>query len=278
VANSNPGKGFSKTHANFLKILPNLEAAIDRIFARTFSSRGPADGVVFHLGRLCADDFREILVLCENGYGIGGLKLLRGFYERVVTMAYISKNPSKAEEFLGYHPIHEGRELNHLKKFLAHSPPKQKRDITKIISEQDINDIEKKYKEAKRQYQEPLCRKCGTSKTQFQWSKLDILSMAEKVGLDAFYFTCYYQPLLYGHPTFSSIIKQLAKSKDAGPDAIHDPTAQRQAANLALQEAHHLMLQTLATQNEFFGLNLDDECLQDFKTYWSHVKVPIRLS
>ena len=46
--------------------------------------------------------------------------------------------------------------------------------------------------------------------------------------------TCYYLPLIYGHSSFSSIRKQLAKDKEPG-DAIHDPTAQLQAVNLALQ-------------------------------------------
>jgi hypothetical protein len=277
VKRDNNRQWFFETHADFLQILPNLENAIEKAFDRTFTSRGPTDGVVFHLGRLCVDDFYEILILCENGHGLGGMKLLRPFYERVVTMAYISRNPCKTEEFLGYLPIHQGKELNHLKRFLEYAP-EQERQVSEIFSEQEIEEIEKKYKEAQVRYQEPLCTKCGTTKTQFQWSTLDIFSMAQKVGLGAFYFTSYYLPLLYGHPSFSSIMKQLAENKDAKPSAMHDPAAQHQAVDLALQGAHNLILLTLATQNELFDLNLDNRCAQDFQTYWSHVPLLIRLT
>jgi len=254
-------KAFAETHADFLKVLPKLQATIDRVFFRTSISRGPADGVVYQLGRLCAEDFNEILLLCGNGYGIGGLKLLRGFYERVVTMAYISKNVGETDQFLGYYPIHKGKELIHLKAFLAGSS----RNINEFISEEEISDIEQKHSDAKDKYE-----------NRFQWSKLDILSMAMKVGLEGLYFTCYYLPLQYTHPTFSSITRQLMTKKDAASDAIYDPAAQRDAVNLALQGAHCLMLQTLGTQNEFFGLDINDDCLQDFTMCWSQVPLLIR--
>lgn len=270
---------FCGTHPNFIGLLSNLWVLLDKVFVRVFTSRGSADGVVFHLGRSCADDFSEIFVLCDNGYGIGGLKLLRSFYECVVTMAYIAMNPDKAEDFLGYHAIHEHKELNCLKEFLEYAPPEQRRDITTIFSEEDIKYVEKKFQETKGRYQEPLCRKCGTSRTRLQWTELDIPTMAKKVGMGAFYFTCNYLPLLYGHSTFSAIRKQLAEKKNPG-DAIRDPSAQHKAVNLALQGAHSLILQTIEIQNTFFGLALDNECsarLHDFTTFWSDLPVPMRI-
>src|SRR5712671_5104755 len=67
-----------------------------------------ADRVVFYLGRIAADDFNELLLLASNGWGFGALKILRGMYERVVTGAFISKNPSEARVFANDGPIKRG--------------------------------------------------------------------------------------------------------------------------------------------------------------------------
>jgi hypothetical protein len=36
-------------------------------------------------GRMCMEEFFEILLMCGNGYGIGAEKILRGFWEKAVT-------------------------------------------------------------------------------------------------------------------------------------------------------------------------------------------------
>lgn len=44
------GKIFSETYSAFLEILPNLIDTVNKVFSRVFESRGPADGVIYHLG------------------------------------------------------------------------------------------------------------------------------------------------------------------------------------------------------------------------------------
>lgn len=128
------GKIFSETYPSFLEKLPNLVDSMNKVFTIIFDSRGPADNIVNRLGRICADeDFCEILLLCQNGYGFGGLKLLRGFYERIVTMAYISKNPNEAEAFISYNAIHEWKELSHAKDAGG--------DVSKYMSKSEIEDM-----------------------------------------------------------------------------------------------------------------------------------------
>jgi hypothetical protein len=61
---------------------------------------GPEDRTVFVLGRLCMEDFFEIIQLAGNGYGFGALKLVRSLYERAVTMAFLSGQPLRG----GYVP------------------------------------------------------------------------------------------------------------------------------------------------------------------------------
>ena len=90
-----------------------LTSTLTKIFIRKAALNSPADRVVFHLGRLCVEDFNEIFFLSGNGYGIGGLKILRGLYERAVSLGYIADNPNQAEPFLEYHHIQKGKMINH---------------------------------------------------------------------------------------------------------------------------------------------------------------------
>ncbi|MDA2926548.1 hypothetical protein MYX78_04830 [Acidobacteria bacterium AH-259-G07] len=75
---------FKERHGLFFERFHHLGSTLDKIFIRELSGPEPVDKVVFYLGRVCCEDFMEILLLCSNGYGIGGLKLLRGMYERTV--------------------------------------------------------------------------------------------------------------------------------------------------------------------------------------------------
>lgn len=59
--------------------------------------------MIFYLGRLCAEEFNEILLLAGNGYGIGAFKLLRGMYERSVTAYRLHLHPELIDDFLEYY-------------------------------------------------------------------------------------------------------------------------------------------------------------------------------
>ncbi len=76
-------EAFVESHRLFFERFLNLQAALNIAFRREETTSGLADMVVFFLGRLCVEDFTEILLLCGNGYGMGAMKLLRGMYERV---------------------------------------------------------------------------------------------------------------------------------------------------------------------------------------------------
>ncbi|MGB9122955.1 MAG: hypothetical protein WCE73_20235, partial [Candidatus Angelobacter sp.] len=80
---------FSKRHQLFAERFKNIKTALASAFKRTLESNSPADRVLFGLGRLCVEDFNEILVLSANGYGFGAVKLIRGMFERLVTASYL---------------------------------------------------------------------------------------------------------------------------------------------------------------------------------------------
>jgi hypothetical protein len=262
------GRVFSETYSVFLEKLPKLNDTLNKVFIRVFDSRVPADGVVYHLGRLCVEDFLEILLLCQNGFGFGGLKLLRGLYERTVTMAYIAKNPSEAKTFIDYHHIHRRKELNHAKEAGV--------DITKHISENVIEDIKRKWDSTKDKYKVEICKKCKTTRIHFSWSNLDLASMAKKVDLgNLFYLKCYYQPTMHEHASLYSIIERIKDGKEIGiSDLIFDESAQREQIPITLSYTHTLVLYNLAVQNEFFSLKLDEELkdrLDDYMVCWNNV-------
>jgi uncharacterized protein DUF5677 len=133
-------KAFLHRHEAFLRECSELYALLTKVFIRSLAGaraehqmegigeglpltggeetavqdRRMADTVVFCLGRAAADDLGELLILCGNGRGIGAYKILRGMYERVVTAAFIAKNPSEARLFLSYSFIQREKLWNRL--------------------------------------------------------------------------------------------------------------------------------------------------------------------
>lgn len=197
---------------------------------------------------------------------LGGMKLLRGLYERAVTLGYIAKNPEKATAFLEYHHVHVGKQFNHAARFL---------DMKEYFSSDMIEQINKSYQEAKLKYQEVTCKKCGTSKTRFSWSELDLPGMAKEAGLDGLYRECYYEPTLQAHSTVSSLFARL--SIDDNGLLIFNGCAQHDWTDLTLIAAHNVILQVIETVNNHFKLNMEkqvQERIQDFKIVWTNRTFP----
>lgn len=251
---------FLVRHALFAEKLKPLTETFRKVFIRQVETTEPAERVVLGLGRLSVEDFMEILLLCGNGYGVGGMKLLRGLYEKAVTLGYIAKNPEKAEQFLDYHNVHQGKLLNHAKQVFP---------MGKYLSASQIDEIQSAYRRTKDKYQEVLCEKCGTTRTSFSWSELDLLSMAREAGLHKLYLQCYYDPTLQAHTTVSSLIARL-RLGDNGQVSF-DEGAQHEKADLALVSAHNVILYVLDTENRYFKMGLESEIqdrFEDFMNIW----------
>jgi len=250
---------FLKTHKEFLDRQASLVALLDRTFTREISVQRPADGVVFFMGRLCVEDFMEILLMCGNGYGIGAMKLLRAMYEQAVTMGYLAKHPEEADMFLNYSKIHAYKRLGHL----------QNEERAQFFSQSQIDDIRTNYESVKEIYTEMICKKCRKKRVQASWSKLDLLTMAREAELDGLYHSCYFEPTLQMHATDSSLIWRFEKREDG--ELGFDASAQRQWASTVLMLAHSLMIHVLLIQNKYFNLSIDEDLesrFQDFKEIW----------
>ena len=94
------GAAFLKENPDRTRAVQGLLDTAEAVFiGRALSSDKPSDRIGFYLGRICVEDFNEILLLAGTGYGVGAQKVLRGMYERAVTSAYILANPETAEPF-----------------------------------------------------------------------------------------------------------------------------------------------------------------------------------
>ena len=252
---------FFKRHPSWPKILHNLHQVLEKTFIRKAKIDTPSEHIVFFMGRLCAEDFNEIFLLVANGYGFGSLKILRGFYERVVTIIYISENENEAQQFLEYYYIHRGKLLTHAETSFG--------NLDRYLGEEEILEAKNDFNKYKVRFQQTVCKKCKTKRIMHSWSKLDIAAMAKKTKLDHLYFPGYYYPTLQSHATTSSMIYRLKSGENES--ISFDEMSQPEMADKSLIIAHNLIIRMINNQNDFFKLKLstDLELLnKDFKEMW----------
>ncbi|MGH9328629.1 MAG: DUF5677 domain-containing protein [Terriglobia bacterium] len=254
---------FAKRHGLFLERFPNLKAAFDTAFLRRGKIDRSVDSVVFFLGRLCVEDFMEVLLLCANGYGIGGMKILRGMYERAVTAAYLHNHPERVEDFLDYYWVSNHKLAKAIKEtFGSGALPEDER----------AKELEENFKRVRNRFMVTDCEQCGTKRLNYTWSKLDFVSMAKSVGaLGKMIVPSYHIPTERGHSTAAAVVRLLREEKDGAITFEGGP--QHDMADTALITAHNVLLQVLWWQKEHFGLDSLDaplqKCFQDFKDIWS---------
>lgn len=252
---------FKKANPLFIERLPNLQAALNVAFARAVKDSDLLDRLVFLSGELCVEDFSEILLLCANGYGVGGLKLLRGMYERAVTAQYLHLHPVEADAFLAFHWVAMHR-------LTAAIQDTMRRDF---LPEDKLKEVEENYRRVKDQFMVDDCKKCETQRLNYTWSKLDFVSMAKAAGgIGGLVVGAYSLPLLHAHSTAPGILSWLERSPHAG--LTLDSHRGRQWAQTALITAHHVLLHVLELQKDRFKLeSLGDplqKCCEDFKDVW----------
>lgn len=265
---------FIQAHTKFLLEHPALHALLKKVSLRTlvappqeevdrllklpeddpafleFEDKVMADRVVFGLGRIILDDFAELITLSGNGRGIGAYKILRGMYERLVTAAYIAKNPSEALPFVEDDAI---KKWKLWQQGLEVTP-----DLKDSISKEKADALEAEYKRVKAKHKESICKTCGQPKTQEAWTRVDLASMAKQtdINLSALYGACYLTPTFHSHATGFGLD---ARFREDGDGAISYQETSETEARQALLSAHSLVLWHLGFQNEYFNLGLDEE-------------------
>lgn len=252
-------RNFEKRNALFLERFPRLEEAFKFAFADTQLSE-PIDKIVFMFGRVCVEDFFELLLCCANGNGQAAQKLLRGLYERVVTLEYLHNNPAELEDFLDFHLVSQ-------RKLKIACEATMGKDM---FSPEMAADIEQRYQEVKDKFMITACETCGTKRPNHTWSKLDFVAMANTTSLGKLIVPGYYLPLRQAHATVASMLSRMVATNDDG--ISFEQTAQRKPADNALRVSHNIVLNVLRVENEHFkiqGLKEQyDLCLQDFVDIW----------
>ncbi len=254
-------KDFQKRHVLFFERFPHLRDALNTAFIRTGTSSEPIDRFVFLYGRLCCEDFFEVLLCCGNGYGAAALKLLRSLYERAVTLEYLHQHPNELNDFLDFHHVQQHKLLTSIEETFEEG----------TIREAHSDEAKKKYKEVKDRFMVTACKKCGTKRLNHTWSKLDLIAMAKTSSLADLIVPAYYLPIRDAHATFGSLLSRLEET-ERGTSFI--PTAQRGFADAALVTAHNIILKLLKVQEERFkvpGLpeklkKCEDDFLEMYRT------------
>jgi hypothetical protein len=241
---------FNKRNQRFVENFAALKTGFEIAFLRELTDPSSVDKAILYLGRLCVEDFNEILVLCANGYGIGALKLILGMFERVVTAIFLHLHPEQADQFFDFYWVSLRKEANNIKQNFGETATKQI----------PWDEIESNYKRVVDNYKVTVCEKCRTTRTNHTWNRLDLVSMAkdiEKVGdarIGKFVYDAYLRPLRHAHSTVAAIVERL-DVKGEGAEVTFDHRSQREEADNALKTAHRLVMLALMVQGEHFKID-----------------------
>ena len=205
-----------------------------------------SDLIVYTLGRIAWDDFGELMVLAGNGLGVGALKILRGMYERVVTSAYIAKNPQASRAFADGIWTHHAKVWRRL---VALNPALSEGELP-----EEIRTIQTEAKRAQDNKNASTCKCCGQLKQIDAWTPLDLASMARIAGkqLEDLYLGCYLEPTAHLHATAAGTAARMQHAENSWLYKL-DTTGE---ARMALFFGHDLILLNLRTQNDYFDLGL----------------------
>jgi hypothetical protein len=171
-------------------------------------------------------------------------------YERLVTAAYVAKNPSEARPFV---------EDDAIKKWkLWQQTIEVMPDLKDSIPKQKIDSLQAEYKRVKAKRAESICNKCGQPKTQEAWTRVDLANIAKQtdINLSALYGACYLTPTFHSHATGFGLSTRF-RHTERGTNSYQE-TSEKEARQ-AIMLAHNLVLRHLTLQNEYFKLGLNEE-------------------
>lgn len=252
-AETKESQEFFSRNPTFYPAFETLNSLCNKCFGRAYTPTKQLDEIVFGLGQSCRDDFFEILFLAVGGHGVGAMKLVRGLYERAVTLANLIRNPQKAGRFINFAAINERKLANTALKFFS------KAEIEKAIST-TFAEIESHYLKAKHFF---------GGKSPSRWD-VDFVSMVNTVGgsYPEYYLAAYALPNIQIHASLASAFRV------RGLDS-------RNKADLALALAHGIMMLVIREQNTYFSLGLDGEinqCESQARAAWDPASGAPRLA
>ena len=253
---------FDERHPLWQEIMPNLEHALNIAFTRVQIMDGSEDKFVYFFGRVCLEDFMEILLVSYHGYGVAASKLLRSMYEHTVTLRYLHEHPAEIRSFIDYYLIQNDKLISRLIETFGDN----------ILPADVISEARRKAAKVKQDFMVPVCdHPSAKMRLNHTWSKLDFVATAKKTGaLGQLIIPGYYMPLRHAHASFAGLTERLeivdgrmGLKTDAQPDVV----------DRSLITAHNCILNALEVQKEHFKVHGLEEamrvCFQDFVRVWS---------
>jgi hypothetical protein len=255
---------FRDRHREFFARYANLQSTLNLAFIREVKDADVGDWLVFNFGRVCSEEFFEILLMAANGYGVCALKLIRSLYEHAVTMDYLSEHPNDVPAFINYHAVAQRKLMKSIQNSIK----------TEVFSREKIEEVEAEFAKIKNDYMVTDCEKCGTTRLNHTWHKLDLVAMAQKTKFGKLIVPAYYVPMAHVHSTLRTL---LTRTDDSDPNGTRfHAEAQPKEADMAFELAHNLVLGVLETQQTHFKLDALKQalqtCLEDFPDVWNHGK------
>ena len=231
----------------------------NKAFGREWRASNRMEDVVYNLGETCRRDFIEIAFLAANGHGVAAVKLLRGLYERAMTLEYIRRNPEKAERFVRYGVIQESKVIRAAIDAVGE-------DAVKDRLGAQLVEYRRMYNEVRPEFLVTDCKKCKTQRVAFSWDELDFASMVRALGkpYQDLYMAAYAIPNLHIHATATSAFSREPNVGTPEDKNIHE-------AEVALIHATLIFVLVVNSQSETFSLGLDAEtkaCWGEVTTVW----------
>jgi hypothetical protein len=218
------------------------------------------DRVVFLLGRACVEDFFEILVLAANGYGFGGLKVLRSLYEKAVVARFLDSHPDLVQDFADYFNVTQGKLMRSLESVLGQE----------AFDRNDREAVENRYRAVKERFKNEECKECGHARYR-TWVAEDLVTMASQFTiLKRLLPTAYYIPMGHTHASMVTLAERLEIKNGLLEFSI---TARRDKADHALTFGHAVLMDVLDLQVSRFRVEGLAEavkvCEKDFDDIWN---------
>lgn len=247
IGNIEAHKKFIESYPKFCDALPGIVELTDRVTINpnvedADPDRQAANVLMVELAKLSFEDFDEVVLLCANNHPRGALKILRGLFERSVTLLEINKNPASAKLFYEY---------THIDRFKL-ATQMEREFPGKFFTPEKLAEIKAARDAVKDNY-------TGNS-----WIQCGIVELARQNGLGgSILIHAYYDALHETHPKMGAIFGR--------HQAEADP-AQADTGAASLEVAHFLVLESVRAMKERFGMNdleeLYQKCIQEYGKAW----------
>jgi Family of unknown function (DUF5677) len=233
---------FASRHKLLIDNCANLKAVADAAFSECDKSTFEAMAL-YTLARVAMeDDFWSILLLCANGYPHSAKQVLRGMFERVVTLSYLTMHPEEIPLFNDFFAVDQYKRL---RRHDDNEPGKG--------SDAFREETKKRYEKVKENYMITDCRKCGTRRLNHMWSKKNLPSMAKEVGFSFKTIEdAYYIPLEEAHPKIDALFNRTKEGPEGS--VSYDERPDIKEGDITVMTAAILQMKALEVMRNFFKI------------------------